>query len=173
MVINNPQNMIATYVWTIDGEVIATGVNPTVELPLGVHKILLTITDSQGNVVTDEVVIQVISDTGIWLESECGNLGSWWNIEQDDNASMGEYVTIQPDNNSLEAAPSDVAGLLTYEFDVSNSGTYTLYTRIICPTANDDSFWLKMDSGPFVRWNNIQPSTAWTPIFLRIKAIDC
>jgi hypothetical protein len=37
---------IVSYVWTIDEVEIATGVNPTVALDVGVHVITLTVTDS-------------------------------------------------------------------------------------------------------------------------------
>ena len=99
--------------------------------------------------------------SGIWLEAECGIVGSLWNIVADNNASHDEYVTIKSGNESIDNAPTDEAGFLTYEFYVEESGTYTVYTRVICPSANDDSFWLKMDDGSFAMWNGIAGSSSW------------
>lgn len=106
-----------------------------------------------------------VGETGdtadVWLEAECGTVGSLWNIESDSTASNDKYITIQPGNNSIGNAPANESGLLTYTFNITKSGTYTLYARVICPNANDDSFWLKMDNGSFVTWNNIGSSSSW------------
>src|SRR5690606_30124659 len=58
--------------------------------------------------------------------------------------------------------PIDASGVLQYTFNAPESGVYTLYARVICPNADDDSFWLKMDNGDFASWNNIESSTSWT-----------
>jgi hypothetical protein len=54
---------IVRYVWTLDGAEIATGVNPTVDLPVGIHVITLTVTDNDGLTGADEVVITVLDPT--------------------------------------------------------------------------------------------------------------
>ncbi len=108
------------------------------------------------------VHITVTNGSGIWLEAECGTVGSLWNINTNNNASNDKYVTIQPENNSTDAAPTDASGLLSFTFDITASGTYTIYTRVICPSADDDSFWFKMDNGSFAMWNGITGSSSWT-----------
>ena len=153
---------IQSFAWSIGGDHIATGVNPTVSLPPGTHTITLTVTDDQGNIDSDYVVVSVLNSSGIWLEAECGTVGSLWDVEPDDNASRGQYVTIQPGNNSTDGAPADESGHISYTFDVSESGTYSLWARVITPGSNDDSFWLKMDNGSFTSWNGIPSSSSWT-----------
>jgi arabinoxylan arabinofuranohydrolase len=115
-----------------------------------------------GEAKTTTIHVTVGSGSGIWLEAECGTVGSLWNVETDNNASHDEYVTIQSGNNSTDAAPTGASGLLSFTFDISAGGTYTLYVRVICPSADDDSFWLKMDDGSFVMWNGIDGSSSWT-----------
>lgn len=112
---------------------------------------------------TKSTIIHVTVSTGagIWLEAECGTVGSLWNIVTNNNASNDNYVTIQSGNNSTDIAPTDASGLLSFTFDINASGTYTLYARVICPNANDDSFWLKMDNGSYAMWNNIAGSSSW------------
>ena len=150
---------IIKYTWTLEGSKIATGESPLVILPVGNHTILLTITDNDKNTDTDVVIIKITEDTGVWLEAECGEIGSLWDVAYDNNASDGEYISIKPGNNSTDAAPYNSTGQAIYTFDVKESGAYYLYARLICPSPNDDSFWIKMNNGSFSMWNNISAAT--------------
>ncbi len=99
-----------------------------------------------------------------WLEAECGTVGSLWNRTTDSTASNSQYVIIQPGNNSTASAPTNTAGHLTYPFTVTQAGTYRVFARVLGPTANDDSFWVRMDSGSWVMWNNWwNPNWVWAP----------
>jgi aryl-phospho-beta-D-glucosidase BglC (GH1 family) len=98
----------------------------------------------------------------VWLEAECGNVGSLWNTPSDGNASGGTYVTIQSGNNSTSSAPTSSSGHITYNFSVSSSGSYVVWGRVIAPSPNDDSFWMQMDGGSWFNWNNITSSSSWT-----------
>src|SRR5262245_40843474 len=97
----------------------------------------------------------------VWLEAECGSLGSLWNTPSDGAASEGRYLTIQSGNNSTGGAPTNSAGYADFPFSVSQSGTYRIFARVLTPTANDDSWWVRMDGGSWVMWNNIV-ATSWT-----------
>src|SRR5262249_10100970 len=99
--------------------------------------------------------------TSIWLEAECASVGSLWNKPADANASNSSYVVIQPGNNSTTSAPTNSAGYIDFSFSVSQSGTYRVFARVLTPTANDDSWWVRMDGGSWVTWNNIA-ATSWT-----------
>ncbi|MEM1069757.1 MAG: PKD domain-containing protein, partial [Planctomycetota bacterium] len=50
---------LVTYVWTENSNQVALGVNPTVELEVGQHTLVLTVTDDEGDVSSDTVVITV------------------------------------------------------------------------------------------------------------------
>lgn len=99
--------------------------------------------------------------TPIWLEAECGSVGSLWNKPSDATASNSQYVTIQPGNNSTATAPTNTAGHITFPLSVAQTGTYRLFARVLGPTPNDDSFWVRVDGGSWVMWNNWF-TTAWT-----------
>jgi len=38
---------------------------------------------------------------------------------------------------------------------VKATGSYAVYARLDCPSIDDDSFWLKMDSGAFTMSNGL------------------
>lgn len=97
----------------------------------------------------------------IWLEAECASAGSLWNKPTDANASNSRYAIIQPGNNSTASAPANTAGHITFPFSLSQSGTFRLNARVLGPTADDDSFWVRMDGGSWVMWNNWF-TTSWT-----------
>ncbi len=55
----DPDGTIESYDWQIGGVSIATGVNPTVSLDVGVHEITLIVTDDEGATDDDTVTITV------------------------------------------------------------------------------------------------------------------
>jgi len=97
-----------------------------------------------------------------WLEAECGQVGSLWNRPADATASNSQYTTIQPGSNSTASAPSNTAGYMNFPLTVSQSGTYRVFARVSGQTADDDSFWVRMDGGSWVMWNNWwNPAWVW------------
>jgi WD40 repeat protein len=56
---SDPDGAIVSYEWREGGTLIASGVNPTVELAVGVHTLTLTVTDDEGASASDAVVITV------------------------------------------------------------------------------------------------------------------
>jgi hypothetical protein len=52
-----------SYEWWLDGEIIATGVSPAVNLPMGSHTIELTVSDANGGTASDEVTIDIVDTT--------------------------------------------------------------------------------------------------------------
>lgn len=154
-------DLMASYTWKEGTETIATGANPTVSLSIGVHTLTLIVKGSSGATASDEVTVTVVKDSGIWLEAEAAPVGSTWDVLTDANASNGSYVTVKTGNVSSGAAP-DANGQLSFTFNAESAGTYTLWARVICPSFDDDSFWVKMDDGSFVMWNGLATSTSWT-----------
>ncbi len=98
-----------------------------------------------------------------WLEAECGQVGSSWARTTDAAASNSQYVVIQPGLNSTAGAPADTAGHVSFPLSVTQAGTYRVFARMLGPTANDDSFWVRMDGGAWVMWNNWwNPAWIWS-----------
>lgn len=100
-------------------------------------------------------------NTDSYLEAEDGTVGALWNILSDATASGGRYVTVKSGNNSNSSAPADDAGLIKIRFHISSPSTYTLWLRTICPSPNDDSFWMRIDEEEWTMWNGIPNSKVW------------
>lgn len=84
--------------------------------------------------------------------------GTNFNVVQSDLASNGKYITVKAGIQSTSAAPADSSGLITIPFTVSKDTTYTIFARMNNPTADDDSYWLKIDNGSFVMCNGLATS---------------
>ena len=156
---------VTSYVWSEGGNQIATGATPSVSFSVGSHNVTLTVTDNDGATDSDNVVITVNpgsvgSDVHVWLDAECGVVGSSWNTASSGSASNGEYVSY-PSGTSYDSAPSSSSDQISYTFDVSESGSYTIWGRTIAPNGDDDSFWIQANGGTWVKWNNIDQSSSW------------
>ncbi|MEM6561445.1 MAG: hypothetical protein AAF656_07575 [Planctomycetota bacterium] len=95
------------------------------------------------------------------LEAEAGTLGSLWDVKSDTAATGGAFLEIQPGNNAIGAAPTTTAGRASYQFSLATTGAYRIFGRTIAPNGGDDSFWVRVDGGSWVRWNSIAGSTTW------------
>jgi len=104
----------------------------------------------------------VFPDTGdtytVTFEAECATVGTNWNILTDAQASNGRYVTVKPGVQSLSAAPTGGQNLITIPFSLTTNGNFAVFGRLNCPTADDDSYWIKMDDGSFVMRNGLGTS---------------
>lgn len=93
-------------------------------------------------------------------EPECGIIGENWDIIRDPTASGGFYVTVRPDLQSIGEAPSGSENHITLSFTAAKDTTYYVFGRADNPSADDDSFWIQMDGGPFELVNGLG-TTGW------------
>jgi len=103
-----------------------------------------------------------------WFEAErfvTPAAGTNFNIVSDALASNEKYITVQAGVQALSAAPAAGAGLITIPFTATKDTTYNLFLRLNCPSADDDSFWIKLDNGSFAACNGLATSGwAWLKI---------
>lgn len=88
----------------------------------------------------------------IWLEAECGTVGSNWEVLTDPSASGGKYVTIKAGLNNTRTAPkADTAeNIVVIPFTIETPGVYNILAKAIGATGADDSYWVKIDDEAFV-----------------------
>jgi lysophospholipase L1-like esterase len=95
----------------------------------------------------------------LWFEAErFPTVGSRFITVRDAAASNAKYITVQAGVQSLSAAPTDSAGVITIPFTVTKDSTYNIFGRVNCPTYDDDSFWVKVDDRVFVNCNGLKTS---------------
>jgi hypothetical protein len=77
----------------------------------------------------------------------------------DATASGGKAVQIPAGNNSQAAPPATGHGKITFTANVA--GQYKVWGRLIDPTTADDSWWVRIDTGTWARWNGIPLGTTY------------
>ena len=71
-------------------------------------------------------------------------------------ASGGEYVSQDGQNGVVNNDPDNMAaGLMTFNFSVPQTGTTVIWARTRAPTIDNNSFWVRVDAGAWIRYNNI------------------
>jgi hypothetical protein len=86
-------------------------------------------------------------------------------VLQDEFASGGAYISYPDDAPTLEEnqalkratppADDDAGGLAFIPFEVPRDAYYRLWGRVITPSLDTDSFWLRIDDGEWLQWNDI------------------
>ncbi|PPK84116.1 putative secreted protein (Por secretion system target) [Neolewinella xylanilytica] len=98
-------------------------------------------------------------------EAECATVGSNWVIVADADASEGQYVSPKPGLSvPLDQAPADGPEHWTsFAFTTPQPGTYSLSARIVAPTNQKDSFWVRVNGGQWRKWwQGLRTNSAYT-----------
>ncbi|MGB3802284.1 MAG: thrombospondin type 3 repeat-containing protein, partial [Lewinella sp.] len=109
--------------------------------------------DANGNGIGDACEGVVPSRTAFTLEAECAQVGGNWLTRQDVNASNGFYIMFRG-TSSTRTAPADTPANYT-RFVVSDAeaGQFYLSARVYGRDAGKDSYWVRVNSGTWVKWN--------------------
>jgi hypothetical protein len=136
--------------------------NQSITLNAGTNTIELRANATGARTIYFDNIVVTASSTNVYLEAECGTVGSLFSVASSSTASNSTYATVKAGNNATTSAPADATGWISLPFSVSATGTYSVWLRTICPDYNGDSFWLKMDNGSFMSWNGIPISSTWS-----------
>ncbi|MDN5217502.1 fibronectin type III domain-containing protein [Fulvivirgaceae bacterium BMA12] len=96
----------------------------------------------------------------LWLEAECGTRGANWTMVNDGDASNNNYMVVASGTSQLSTPPASADDHLSFTFNIVNTGNFKVWGRALTTSANDDSFWVRMDGGSWIKWNSI-PSGSW------------
>lgn len=73
-----------------------------------------------------------------------------------DEALGGSYVEVPPLNVPINTDPqAEGVGRMELSFDAARAGTYRIWMRSRAPSVASDSFFFRIDQGPWVKWNDI------------------
>jgi len=95
------------------------------------------------------------------IKEICAQVGSLFNTVEDTDASNGHYLTVESGNNSLGNPPTAQNERVRFNVEISKEGPYNIFARVKAPSSTDDSFWVRVNEGTWVRWNQIEPSTSF------------
>jgi len=98
----------------------------------------------------------------LWQEAESGSISAPFAVHDDARASSGHYLTVATGMNAKKAASAAAAGGHSRLcFELPAAGKFKLWGRVIAPSSSDDSFWVQLDGGPWLKWNDIAQGTDW------------
>lgn len=61
----------------------------------------------------------------------------------------------------MDVPPNNPDYIKTYPFEIKEGMGYVIWGRVIAPNGGDDSFWVKVDDGEWIKWNGLTLSTSW------------
>lgn len=93
----------------------------------------------------------------VWLEAEDASPGEGLRVRRDDAA--GGYIEAERGNGRRSEPGEQAAAIL--EFEVPAPGIYSLWALAQASSDSEDSFWVRVDDGPWVRWNGIPRGESW------------
>ncbi len=93
-----------------------------------------------------------------FLEAECAQVGSEWTEVNEPEASQGRALVFEQNAQGYfqsQKEGADFAGPernIAFQFEVPLDGTYRIWARVKAPSAKDDSFWVRLNSGDWHQW---------------------
>ncbi len=156
---SDPDGSIQNYGWAWNGGS-GSGMRPNLTFAEGNYSITLTVTDNDGATDSAVVAIEVKApapssgsgQNSFWLEAECAAVGDKWSTVTSSAASSGKYVVVRS-GDSYGAAPADVSkNLVRFEVSSAKAGNYNLFARIDAANGLDDSYWVRVNEGNWIRW---------------------
>lgn len=160
----DPDGDTVEFTWVFDGVLVSNDTALELQVDIGEHQVILTVKDNEGAVNSDTVniILNTIFDTEIWFDAECAQVGDTWEILTDNDASNEKYVAAPAGTERIDSASIDTTDLVIVRFHISEPGPYKVWGRVITPTANDDSYWVSMDtSSTWAAWNSIPADNDW------------
>ncbi len=158
---------IISYVWTENGQTVATGINPTIEFRTGTHNLTLTVTDDGGKTAMDSVEIKITPQPQVFYSENMDTDPEW--------TTQGQWAWGQPIGQGGGYGDLDpvsgYTGSNVYGYNLAGPYTdnmsemYLTTTIIDCSGYSDVQFsfyrWLNVQNSP---WDNATVQVTTTPL---------
>ncbi len=162
------ENLIESYSDNCEVKTISASKTLFTTDDLGENTVVVKVADASGNETSCEAIVKVNRYTNysneIWLEAECAEVGRNWKQRSNSEASGFTYLQ-SPLGNKYTKAPTNPEDIVSFKFS-ANKGLYRLYALVNTPSVEDDSFWIRVNNGEWLKWNNIpgNGSFAWRQV---------
>ncbi|WP_420461393.1 PKD domain-containing protein [Neolewinella sp.] len=94
--------------------------------------------------------------SGRWLEAECATVGSGWNITSNANASRGLQTVFSGASRTAAPPTNEPSQEIRFNVSMTTAATYHLYFRMNAPDLGRNSFWVRIDQGPWLKfWKEV------------------
>jgi hypothetical protein len=102
------------------------------------------------------------SKSTLWIEAEAaGTLTAPMAAQKDSAASGGQFISVPTASNAAKSDAPGTDGVASYIIQLPSTGSYKIWGRVRSPTTSNDSFWVRLDGGTWLQWNNITPGADW------------
>ena len=119
---------------------------------------LFTKTDPVSDAEDEE---EPYDNNAVWIEAEdlpTEGSGTAFQLDEDATASKGKYLqTVTQTINT----PTDSAYIVAAPFTVSTADTYYIYGRVMCPSWDDDSYFVSVDGALNSNFVNCLQTASW------------
>ncbi|MCM5664036.1 glycosyl hydrolase [Galbibacter mesophilus] len=94
------------------------------------------------------------TDITYFQEAEASNpLRESWQIRSNDKAIGGAFI--QSELSSVSTPPAASAHAV-FNFEIAESDAYEVWGKVQALETSSDAFWVKVDDGSFLRWDNLK-----------------
>lgn len=141
----DPDGVIASTTWTVDGNVVASGMGATVELPDGVHSVALAATDDEGLTGNAAVSYQVLAPlTPLPRSGSTSTEGS-------SSSEFGVSIRDAANLPVSTASTQDTLRILGLVFPQAADANTTGDVFVVVQT--ESGWFMRTTAGSFVHWN--------------------
>ena len=129
-------------------------------------KLYVTTTDTPPDGVgeADTLCTTGSDETAYWRESECATVGSYWDEQDDPDASNGTLLQVNT-NYSGGLGQNDPRRRVTFTLEVAQAGDYHLFARHFRPGGASSSFLVRVNDGAWQTWTAAHGGAlAWTKV---------
>lgn len=145
---------VSQYVWKdADGNVVATGINPTVTLPAAKHVLTLEVTDANGDVSTDLVNVAIVPQSAVLFHDDFANAGSaanWTIVDEGEFGGLGAGG-LQSDWQFTDGKLNQLSDLQSRELEWTGATAADLWERGWSPLGDGVNVLRK---GTYALYNN-------------------
>jgi hypothetical protein len=99
--------------------------------------------------------------TELWYEAECALVGESWEKAEATDASNQAYAGTPFGMEYLDVPAGNAAEVISFPFTVSEATEYQVWARVITPSDEANSFWVKMDDSEWALWEDIPVGSDW------------